>query len=403
MLQVQKKWETLRWIAVIIVLILAACGLYYYFTYYYPSLPTAQPTSKSAADRDGSKRGEQVKTRKKTTASKGSKVRKAADSSAVRNGKGSSKTKDSSTKAPAGKRKNSAKEQKQTTGSKSSSKTQRGGGDSKPTKEINVNDLPLLKRPIPPSDSDRPHVIEILTGANLLEGKQYQEALERFNSILKSFKQSPRALYGKAITLYYMAMEKRSNKLMDTSIDFFYKVGIESFLTPEDIRISALLQLSYLAQQRGKQRLSVKSLEKLCEIRSDDPSYANKLGVGYLAAGDNRKAKTQFKKVLKEFPQNSFAKAHMGFVLFSEKQFEEALPMLLEGLKKDPDIKSNPRFYLYAGETLTRLNRSDEVSGVVSFPDSRDIIPLLTLGPCLVWRGCGQGTVAICVAAFFVQ
>ena len=353
----------------VVVLIVTALALYYYFTYYYPSLPTVQPASKLAAGRD-----ERVKTGKKKTtskASKGSKAQKAAESSV---GKGTSKTKDSSTKASAGeKTMKSAKEQKQSTGSKGSSKARIGGADSK---EVNVNDLPLLKRPVPPTDSDRPHIIEILTGANLLEGKQYQEALERFNAVLKSFKQSPRALYGKAITLYYMALEKRSIKLMDTSTDFFYKVGIESFLTPEDIRISALLQLSYLAQQRGKQRLSVKALEKLCEIKSGDPSYANKLGVGYLASGNTRKAKSQFKKVLKEFPYNNFAKAHMGFVLFSEKQFEEALPLLLEGLKKDADIKTNPRFYLYTGEALTRLNRSDEVSGVTLFPDSYDGILL---------------------------
>ena len=358
----QKKWDVLRWLLVVIVLALAVIGLYYYFTHYRPNLPTMKTKSRPAAGREETKSGGKIK-KSKDSKEKGaqkatpSKDGKAAGSASVKSGSGGSKSTGSSAK-PQGK--SSTKRERDS--SESGAKTHRNGDDLKAAEDISLNDIPLLKRPIPPSDSDRPYIIEILTATTLLEDKKYWEALERFNSILKTFKQSPRALYGKAVTLYYMAMEKRSNELLDTSIDFFYQVGIESFLTPEDIRISALLQLSDLARKHAKPQLSVKALEKLCSIKSDNSSYANMLGVSYLVAGNSRKAKAQFKKVLKKFPDNYYAKAHIGFVLYSDKQFEEALPLLLEGLRNDPDIKTNPRFYLYAGESLTRLNRSDEVS-----------------------------------------
>ena len=349
-------------------LALAVIGLYYYFTYYRPNLPTMKTKTKPAAGRGETKSGGKMKKSKaskekgaqKATPPKDGKAGKTAESSSVKSGDGGSKSTGSSAKPQGKSSKSTAK--RETDGSESAAKTRHNGDDLKAAEDISLNDIPLLKRPIPPSDSDRPYIIEILTATTLLEDKKYWEALERFNSILKTFKQSPRALYGKAVTLYYMAMEKRSNELLDTSIDFFYQVGIDSFLTPEDIRISALLQLSDLARRHAKPQLSVKALEKLCGIKSDNSSYANMLGVSYLVAGNIRKAKAQFKKVLKKFPDNYYAKAHIGFVLYSDKQFEEALPLLLEGLRNDPDIKTNPRFYLYAGESLMRLNRSDEVS-----------------------------------------
>ena len=227
----QKKWDVLRWVLVVIVLALAIVGLYYYFTYYRPNLPTMKTKSKTEAGREEAKsRGKVTKSKgskeKGATPSKDGKTGKTAESSSVKSGGGGSKSKGSSAK-----RKSSKSTAKGgTDGSESATKTPRSGDDLKAAEDINLNDIPLLKRPIPPSDSDRPYIIEILTATTLLEDKKYWEALERFNSILKTFKQSPRALYGKAVTLYYMAMEKRSNELLDTSIDFLAKLESNLFL-----------------------------------------------------------------------------------------------------------------------------------------------------------------------------
>ena len=101
---------------------------------------------------------------------------------------------------------------------------------------ILLDEIRLLRRPIPSRDSDRPYIIEILNGDNLLREGRLSEALEKFNEILKMFPQSPRGLYGKGETLYGMAVQKSSNKLRETAIDFF-KDAASSLLTPDDIKV----------------------------------------------------------------------------------------------------------------------------------------------------------------------
>ena len=93
----------------------------------------------------------------------------------------------------------------------------------------------------------------------------------------------------------------------------------------------------------------------------DDPVITNRLGTGYIKVGNTKKAEEHFRKVLNETPDNYYAKAHLGYLLYKEKQYEEALPMLMDGIREDKNIQNNGRFYLYAGEALVHLNRSDEV------------------------------------------
>ena len=120
------------------------------------------------------------------------------------------------------------------------------------------------------------------------------------------------------------------------------------------------MRLAELCQERGKHAAAIAALERLYELEGDDPAIANRLGAGYITTGDTKKAAEHFRKLLNETPDNYYAKAHLGFLLFRDKKYEEALPLLIEGIRRDASIQRNGRFYLYAGEALTRLNRSDE-------------------------------------------
>ena len=168
-------------------------------------------------------------------------------------------------------------------------------------------------------------------------------------------------MYGKGLTLELQGKEKKSNKLTDMAIDFMSKVGFESFLAPEEFKESALLKVAELAQARGKHTTLTRALERLCELFPSDEWYANKLGVAYVNSQNMKKAKAHFQKVRKMFPDNYFAAAHLGVVLMMENKHEKAVPLLLEGLKHDEEIKSNPKFYLYAGTCLTVLGKSEVV------------------------------------------
>jgi aspartate beta-hydroxylase len=285
-----------------------------------------------------------------------------------------------SSEAKAGTKKSQKKSK--TEENKSSNKN-KGGKSTKPKSKkkrevptIPMSEVRLLRRPVPANDSDRPYIIEILNGDNLLLDERFSEALEKFNEILKMFPQSPRALFGKGETLSGLAKQKSSNKLMETAIDF-YKDAANSFLAPKDIKVAALARLADLYQERGRHSAAIAALEKLYTLEGDDPVVANRLGAGYVRTGNTKKAEKHFKKVLDETPDNYYAKAHLGYLLFSEKHYEEALPMLMEGIRKDKAIQRNGRFYLYAGEALVRLNRSDEAHVLYSEGVSRDLFPSL--------------------------
>ena len=122
-----------------------------------------------------------------------------------------------------------------------------------------------------------------------------------------------------------------------------------------------MVRLAELNQRRGRHTAAITALETLHSLDSGDTVVANRLGAAYVAAGKYERADAHFKKLLNETPDNAYAKAHLGYLLFREREFEAALPLLMEGLRHDSSIQGNGRFYLYAGEALTRLNRSDEV------------------------------------------
>ena len=393
--------DTVRWIAVVAVLILAAAGLYYYFAYYQPKLdvtPASQAKSargdksgtKAAKDKtsrgdpkaakrtkdDGANEDERAAPKQSKAAEKNSKgsekaaaKSKTAASDTEKNGKskknkGSTATKSSKAKAEDGRRTGNKKESKRPakTGANSGRKNYSVREDGVLREEVNLEKIRLLRRPIGPSDPDRPYIVEILKGDNFLRDERWNPALETFNEILKRFPKSPRAIYGKGIALEHLSRQKKSNKLLDTAIEFYQKAGLETFQAKEDLKVASLMRLADLAAERNQHQLTLKALEKLQEIRGRSPAIANRLGLGYLYAGHNKKAKTHFKRVLEEFPDNHFAKAHLGFLFFLEKRYEEALPLLLEGIHRDESIKTNAKFYLYAGECLLRLERTEEVS-----------------------------------------
>ena len=351
----KQKADTMRWIAIIVILVIAAIGLYYYFSYASSGLPAAKvkSTTKQGATNKAAK--------EKRTESKGSPPKKgkepAASSTSTKKTATKKATKSESSKNPPPAQ---GKKKTKTQASPDTAKKQKPADKGGESHDHSINSR-VLRRPYKPDDPDRPHLVDLLSGDNLLLEGKYTLAMEKFNEVLKHFPQSTGAMYGKGVALRHMAREKRSNKLLDTAVDFLYKAGMEAFMGSEAVRVEALKELADAAYERGKTQLAIRALEKLVEYRKDDVDAANQLGMGYLAVGNKRKAKTQFKKVLEQFKDDRFAKAQLGFIFFSEKKYEEALPLLLEGIREDEIIKMNPKFYLYAGDTLTRLNRSDEV------------------------------------------
>ena len=344
----QRRNAKLRWALVAILLAVAVVG-FCYWLWYYQSIDL--PRHRKAPPRSSSSQQRQQKEKEKEKAkSRNQKKTGEKQKPAGADGKAATKSKDKA-------KSDRAKKEKTKRDSKPKNR------EDKETEIERIERLKqrVLRQPLGGGDPDRPHVLDIITADNLLIEGNLQEALDRFNAILSQFPQSPRAQLGKGLTLVRMAKDKRSNKLMDTAIEFFRKAGLESLLSTDTIKQSALLAMVDHARERGNLKLAIEGAEKLVELFDDNMLYANQLGMLHLSQGNIKKAKTQFKRAVEKFDDNHFGRAQVGQILFVEKNYEQALPLLLEGIRKDEDIKMNGNFYNSAGSALTKLNRSEEV------------------------------------------
>ena len=228
--------------------------------------------------------------------------------------------------------------------------------------EVDLTKVPLLQWPIAPSDPDRPLLVSLLSGDKLLRLGWYKEALEKFRDMQKYFPQSPRATFGAAEALCQLAKQQQNDTLLDECIESYREVGIVSFLTPIEFRIASLTRLIEPATYRGKSDVVLAAMEKLHELKPKSEDFACLLAVQYVKMGRLKEANSELEAVLKQWPKNLIAKAHLGYVLMTAGKMKEALPLLLEGIRGSDQIKKDPKFYFFAGDALTRLNRKDEVS-----------------------------------------
>ena len=285
-------------------------------------------------------------------------------------------------KSTTGDKKTSGTDKKTTNSDKKSTKSEKtkksGKKDAKKKKEepdkiyrrktpyidinnVDLTDIPVLQWPIPAADPDRPFIIEILTGEKAIRRKKYKQALQEFETILSRFPQSPRGMFGKAETMCTFAEYKRSNKYLDLCIDAYWNVGIENILASSDLRREALLRLADRATFRGKMQTSLRAWEELSRHFPEERYYAKQVAMLYLTANKNDKALEHFKIIVDKWPDDTFSKAHMGLILKLNNKLEEALPLLLDGLRNDDHIQKLAKFYHLTGECLTQLGRHEEV------------------------------------------
>ena len=100
--------------------------------------------------------------------------------------------------------------------------------------------------------------------------------------------------------------------------------------------MAALARLVELSQERGRHEAAITALERLHSLDSEDAIVANRLGAAYIRSGKYQKADAHFRRLLDVTPDNAYAKAHLGYLLFRERQFEGALPLIMRGYEVTP-------------------------------------------------------------------
>ncbi len=341
----------LQWIILILVFSLAILGLIYYNNYYQPQVTT--PTKSNPKQH-----GSSIKVSKTTKI------------------KSTVKNEPKNTKKPAPSNKVTSKESKNKPETDpAATKTEEGIPADlpqyPPEKLENLVVFPknlrerLLRLPIPPSDADRPLILEIVSAEvsadDFLIKKDYSKALEKFNELLKRLPQSPRSLYGKAIALEHIADKRNNVKVLDSAIEHYRKVSIDSFLAPAIIKEACLIQLVTLLNKRERYEEAITACERLYKIDPENDGYAIQLGLIYIKANRMATAKEQLKNVINKWPGNLLAKANLGYVYYLEGDCSSAIPLLRAGMEEDSGTRKNARFYRYTGDCLVKLNMYNEV------------------------------------------
>nr|KAG5710790.1 hypothetical protein BaRGS_026941 [Batillaria attramentaria] len=195
---------------------------------------------------------------------------------------------------------------------------------------------------------------------DLLELGQLDEALQKFDSIIRKHPTSPRAHAGKADVLDKLAEKKRSNQLLEESIKVYGQLLTFPDVPAELMKKSAR-RLADRQQFRGWGRQSVKTMQFLVDRFPDDVQLQRELGVNHLMVGQDKEAKQVFEKILKIHPDDGFAMVHLGFVYqTSDSNPQKAIPLLLVGINSNDPGTQDGRFYFQLGSALQREGRTEE-------------------------------------------
>lgn len=214
---------------------------------------------------------------------------------------------------------------------------------------MNASDLKLAK--------------EIQRADKLLQQKKTEQALRKFESLLKQHPESPRLRYGRAQALDQMAEEKRSNEILKSSIDAYGEVAQGSDC-PDELKKLALRRQAERMSFMGQTRSSVTVLNGLMKDFPSDIQIKKELGVQYLIMGADAKAKPFFEQVLKLDPDDGFAKVHLGFILKREGLFEEAIVHLREGIESNQEGTSDGKYFFHLGDAYHRTGRPEEANSI---------------------------------------
>lgn len=131
---------------------------------------------------------------------------------------------------------------------------------------------------------------------SVLDKGQIADALHKFEALANKYPRSPRAMYGKAQSLDKMADIKRSNDILQQSIDTYGQTADMPNCPLELKRRAARRQadrLSFL----GRSGQAANVLRRLMNELPGDIKVMNELGVQYLMSGKNRDAENVYNQV----------------------------------------------------------------------------------------------------------
>ncbi|XP_041469732.1 serine/arginine repetitive matrix protein 1-like isoform X2 [Lytechinus variegatus] len=193
----------------------------------------------------------------------------------------------------------------------------------------------------------------------LIQKNKKDQALYKYEDIIKRFPNSAKALMAKAQLLDMLAEERRSNDLLDGAIQS-YRQAADAPHCPRDIKRAALARMGDRLSFFGKSSRSIQVYLELVKEFPDDYEAKKSLAVQYLIAGKNKRAKHYFEEMVERNPTDGFALVHLGFILKSEENYLEAIPLLRAGIDTGDRETNEGKFFFHLGESFLRTGQIEE-------------------------------------------
>ncbi|XP_017476483.1 PREDICTED: uncharacterized protein LOC108366554 isoform X2 [Rhagoletis zephyria] len=192
--------------------------------------------------------------------------------------------------------------------------------------------------------------------------ENYAEAVKGYGQLAQRYPDKPQAFLGQANALDKLAELQRSNHLLSEALQAYKRyLALGSAITNNAQFRAAAERCIERMRFMGHHMQAVPIHQQLIERFADEPDVRNQLAITYLLQNRLSDAKLVLQEVLRRWPQDGFAQVHYGFVLRQlDKDYENAVIYLREGIKSNASGTQDGRFYFNLGDSLQRLGRQAE-------------------------------------------
>lgn len=207
----------------------------------------------------------------------------------------------------------------------------------------------------------------------LLEQNKLEEAMRKYDEILKTSPDSPRALWGRGQLYDKQAEQQRSNQLLEEGLAMMDK-ALRLPRVPDGLALIIGQKLADRQQFRGWNSKASSTWKYLVSKFPDNLDLQRQWGVSYLMVGQNEQARNVFQQILTKRPEDGFALVHLGFIVkVVDNNPLEGIPLLQAGIDSDEPGTNEGKFFFHLGDGYRRTNQTEKASEVYKLGAKRGL------------------------------
>lgn len=196
--------------------------------------------------------------------------------------------------------------------------------------------------------------------------KNPKKALESYEELLSQHPRMVPALVGKAQTLDLMAEQQKSNVILGDAVEAYRDVILHHAADVDNETLKVIAERCIdRVRFRGQYSKAIDVHQALIRRFDAEPRFRNQLAVTYLLSNRLAEAKVVLHETLMRWIDDGFALVHYGFVVKNlDKDMEQAVQYLREGIETGHEGTHDGRFYFHLGDALQRLGKQQEALDV---------------------------------------